>query len=387
MVDNSIRLDYDGKDHHDSRTIHDKAVCLNKAAEYGQYPLDGGQNRLIFGDNLQALTLLAQDSTVRGKVNLIYIDPPFATNQEFKSGDRRTSTISFSSSDENAYTDRLTGAAFIEFLRKRLILLRELLSDTGSIYLHIDGKMGHYVKVLMDEVFGMERFINDITRIKCNPKNFKRKAYGNIKDMIFFYSKTDRYTWNEPQEGMPEEDIRRLFPKIDTNGRRYTTNPLHAPGETRNGPTGQAWRNLTPPQGRHWRYPPAELDRLDAEGLIEWSATGNPRKIIYADTVAQKGKKRQDVWYFKDPPYPNYPTEKNLAMLKVIIEASSNPGDIVLDCFAGSGTTLIAAENLGRRWIGIDNSRVAITAVQKRLQSLDRLPTYSLYQIEEIINE
>ena len=202
----------------------------------------------------------------------------------------------------------------------------------------------------MDEIFGPDRFINDITRIKCNPKNFERKAYGNIKDMILFYSKTSKYVWNDPREELTEEDIKRLFPKIDSNGRRYTTTPLHAPGETKNGPTGQPWRGIKPPKGRHWRYPPEELERLDKMGLIEWSSTGNPRKKIYVDDVLAKGKKRQDVWELKDPPYPTYPTEKNLEMLKTIIEASSNPDDIVLDCFVGSGTTIVAAEKTGRRW-------------------------------------
>jgi adenine-specific DNA-methyltransferase len=281
-----------------------------------------------------------------------------------------------------AYEDRIVGLEYIEFLRQRLLLLRELLADDGSIYVHIDWKMGHYVKVLMDEVFGQERFINDITRIKCNPKNFERKAYGNIKDMILFYSKTERYVWNEPREDMTQEDIERLFPKFDEKGRRYTTTPLHAPGETRNGPTGQAWRGLTPPRGRHWRYSPDELDRLDALGLIEWSSTGNPRKKIYADEMLARGKKRQDIWEFKDPPYPLYPTEKNLEMLKVIVEASSNPDDIVLDCFAGSGTALVAAEELKRRWVGIDHSKVAIDTALRRLLSKKGCSAFVLYELK-----
>ena len=308
----------------------------------------GAKNKLIHSDNLSALKFLLDDYA--GKIDLVYIDPPFATNGLFKISEERANTISSSNGDDVAYADTLIGADFLEFLRERLIFLRELLSNRGSIYLHIDYKIGHYVKLLMDEVFGQERFINDITRIKCNPKNFARKGYGNIKDMVLFYSKTDRYVWHEPREEMTEGDIKRLFPKVDKDGRRYTTTPLHAPGETRNGPTGQPWKGLKPPKGRHWRYSPDELDRLDEQGLIEWSSTGNPRKIIYADEVLAKGKKRQDIWEFKDPPYPSYPTEKNLEMLKMIIEASSNPGDIVLDCFVGSGTTLVAAEEAERRW-------------------------------------
>jgi adenine-specific DNA-methyltransferase len=142
------------------------------------------------------------------------------------------------------------------------------------------------------------------------------------------------------------------------------------------------WRGIKPPKGRHWRYPPEELEKLDKEGLIEWSSSGNPRKIIYADEVFQKGKKRQDVWNFKDPPYPSYPTEKNLEMLKVIVQSSSNPDDIVLDCFAGSGTSLIAAETLGRRWIGIDNSEIAIETIQKRLLAIKKVSAFETCKIK-----
>lgn len=356
---------------------------LKKVKEFGQLPFDNWSNMLILGDNLLVLKRLLRDPKVVGKVKLIYIDPPFSTNQIFKSGTSRTSTVSKSRKDRNAYEDILVGSEYLEFLRKRLILLKKVMSEDGSIYVHIDWKMGHYVKVLMDEIFGQQHFINDITRIKCNPKNFERKGYGNVKDMILFYSKTDNYVWNGSREEMTEEEIQTLFPKLDKDGRRYTTTPLHAPGETRNGPTGRRWKGLMPPEGRHWRSRPDELTRLDKQGLIEWSSTGNPRKKVYADDILAKGKWRQDIWELKDPQYPSYPTEKNLEMLKVIIEASSNPNDLVLDCFAGSGTTLIAAETLGRRWVGIDNSDVAVEAAQKRLLKIKDLYSFVIYKTEK----
>ncbi len=338
-----------------------------------------GSNMLVFGDNLSSLKTLIGNPSIRGNVRLIYIDPPFSTDQDFKGGNSRVSTISSSQEDEVAYQDRLIGADYLEFLRKRLIFLRELLADDGSIYVHIDWKKGHYVKVLMDEVFGEEHFINDITRIKCNPKNFARPAYGNVKDMILFYSKTDSYIWNEARQEMSESEIHSLFHKVDKDGKSYTTIPLHAPGETKNGPTGQLWKGLKPPRGRHWRTHPDELTKLDEQGLIEWSSTGNPRKKIYTDEVLKNGKKRQDIWEFKDSPYPTYPTEKNAEMLKVIIKASSNLDDIVVDCFSGSGTTLVCAEELGRRWIGLDNSPLAISATLKRLAALKLVSAFSLY--------
>lgn len=378
-----MRLEYPGKKPIAEILSPAGMFTLCPVGGEGNVPLDGWKNILIQGDNLPALRLLLGDSSIRGNVRLVYIDPPFSTNQVFRAGNSRTATISRSESDLVAYQDTRTGADYIEFLRERLVLLHALLSDEGTIYVHIDCKIGHYVKIIMDEIFGPENFLNDIARIKCNPKNFARRAYGNIRDMVLVYSKTSRYVWNDPREEFTEEDIRRLFPRVDAQGRRYTTTPLHAPGETRNGPTGREWRGLRPPPGRHWRYPPEELERLDQLGLIEWSSTGNPRKKIYADEIIAQGKKRQDVWEFKDPTYPSYPTEKNLDMLRMILLASSHPGDLVLDCFAGSGTTLVAAEMTGRRWIGIDSSEVAIAACRKRLRALGEHSAYTLYQLEE----
>ena len=325
------------------------------------------QNILFFGDNFEILKKLLFEEGYKGKIDLVYIDPPFATNTKFKMGEDRVSTISSSYNDQIAYEDTLNGYRFLEFLRQRLILIRELLSDKGSIYLHIDYKIGHYVKIIMDEIFGIENFRNDITRIKCNPKNFKRDAYGNIKDMILFYSKGKNPIFNDPREPYSKEDIKRLFPKIDKNGRRYTTIPLHAPGETKDGETGREWRGIKPPKGRHWRSKPEILEELDKQGLIEWSENGNPRKIIYADEKG--GKKKQDIWDYKDTQYPIYPTEKNLEMIRDIVLASSNSNSIVMDCFCGSGGTLKVATDLGRNWIGIDNSKKAIEVTKKRLES------------------
>jgi adenine-specific DNA-methyltransferase len=343
-------------------------------------------NSLINGDNLKVLSLLLHKYDLKGKVDLIYIDPPFATNGVFTIGKDRTSTISSSGSDDIAYKDTLIGEDFIEFLRERLFLARELLSENGSIYLHIDYKIGHYVKIIMDEVFGQENFRNDITRIKCNPKNFSRKAYGNIKDLILFYSKTNKPIWNEPYTPYSEDDIVKLYKKIDEKGRAYTTVPLHAPGETKDGVTGNKFRGMYPPKGRHWRTSPVELEKLDKEGLIEWSANGVPRRKIFAKE--QKGKKMQDIWDFKDYQYPTYPTEKNLELLKHIIATSSNQGSIVMDFFCGSGTTLVAAQELGRKWIGIDQSLKAIDVTKKRIEELqDNLFSTNEYDFIDLIDD
>ena len=326
---------------------------------------DNKFNYLIHAENLSALKTLLK--THKESIDLIYIDPPYSTNNIFKIGnDGRANTISSAFSDEIAYEDNLKGSDYLEFLRERLLFAKELLSKKGSIYLHIDYKIGHYVKILMDEIFGIENFRNDITRIKCNPKNFERSAYGNIKDMILFYSKSNKPLWNNPKTDYTKDDIEKLFKKTDKNGRRYTTIPLHAPGETKNGATSFEFKGIKPPKGRHWRTSPSELEKLDEMGLIEWSKTGVPRKIIYADE--QQGKKMQDIWEFKDPQYPDYPTEKNLDLLKTIIEASSDKGSIVLDFFCGSGTALVAANILKRKWIGIDISKKAIDIAKNRIQ-------------------
>ncbi|MCL2575334.1 MAG: site-specific DNA-methyltransferase [Defluviitaleaceae bacterium] len=297
---------------------------------------------------------------------MVYIDPPFSTSNIFTVCER-TSTISRTNGGTIAYSDKFSKGEFLDFLRQRLLSIRELMSEQGSIYLHIDTKIGHYVKILMDEVFGEENFLSEITRKKSNPKNFSRKTYGNEKDVIYFYAKyADKHIWNNITIHHNKKDLERIYPKIDTDGRRYNTVPLHAPGETVDGATGGAWKGMNPPAGRHWRTSPKELDILDAKGLIEWSKNGNPRLKKFADE--HKGKKIQDIWLdFKDPQYPKYPTQKNYDMLDLIIRQSSSPSSWVLDVFMGSGTTLVAAKNNGRQFVGIDNSEIAINIARKLL--------------------
>ena len=320
------------------------------------------------GDNLAGLRLLAQ----RGiSVDLVYIDPPFATNNRFLLDADRANTVS--ASGRLAYADTTRGPDYLDALRLRLLAIKDVISATGSIYVHIDVNMEHHVRFLMDEVFGPQNFRNSITRIKCNPKNFGRYSYGNIKDTILFYSVSPReITWNPQRIPLSEDDLKTLYPRVDRNGRRYATTPLHAPGVTRDGPTGQCWRGVRPPRGRHWRYPPERLQELDDSGLIHWSATGNPRKINYADQA--QGKMPQDVWEYKDPQRPVYPTQKNAAMLKRVILTSSNPSDTVMDCYAGSGSTLVEAARLGRRFIGMDDAPESYRVIRTRMKDIGLAP-------------
>ena len=325
--------------------------------------LPEAKNYLFKAENFAALSILLKN--YREKIDLVYIDPPFNTMQDFFISEGRANSVS-SVKTQKAYSDKMPLEKFLSFMWERLIILHSLLSKQGSLYLHIDGKTGHYIKIILDEIFGSDNFKNDIARIKSNPKNFFRKAWGNEKDMILFYVKnSEQNIWNDIKTPLNESEIAERFSKIDSDGRRYTTIPLHAPGETKNGITGQAWRNISVPEGRHWRTNPSEFDKLDAEGKIEWSSNGNPRIKKYADE--HEGKKIQDVWTFKDPQNPVYPTEKNYEMLKLIISQSSLKNSIVLDCFAGSGTSLLAANELERNWIGIDKSGEAINIIRKRI--------------------
>lgn len=225
------------------------------------------------------------------------------------------------------------------------------------------------MKLIMDEVFGEANCRAFITRKKCSTKNYTKNTYGNISDYIMFYSKTEKYVWNRPFEPWDYDKMIEQYPYIDKQGRRYKKVPVHAPG-VRNGETGKEWRGKMPPKGKHWQYTPDKLDELDAAGEIYWSPTGNPRRMVFCDP--SKGIPVQDIWMdYRDSvnqaqKTTGYPTEKNFNMLKMIVGASSNKGDIVMDCFAGSGTTLGAAFDLGRQWIGVDNSLESLRAILKR---------------------
>jgi adenine-specific DNA-methyltransferase len=318
-------------------------------------------NRLYFGDNVDALRVLLRDSSVRGHVSLVYIDPPYSTKSVFESRSQKA-----------AYEDILSGASFVEFLRQRLIVLRELLSEQGSIYLHLDENMVFAMKLVMDELFGATNFRNFIVRKKCNTKNYTRKTYGNIADYLLFYTKTENYMWHRPLIPWDDARAKREYTYTDSlSGRKFKKVPIHAPG-TRNGETGKPWRGVLPPPGKHWQFPPHTLDEMDARGEIYWSPTGNPRRKIFLDQ--SDGIPVQDIWLeFKDAHNQNievtgYPTEKNPAMLEQIILASSNENDLVLDCFAGSGTTLEVASRLRRHWIGVDNSLESLETILRRFK-------------------
>ena len=318
-----------------------------------EIPMDS----FVLGDNFFALNkLLHQDK----KATLIYLDPPYGTGFDFHSRDL-----------EHSYRDRMGQVAYLEFMRRRLLLMRECMTPDGSIYVHIGHQMLAHLKVLMDDIFGSNNFRNLICRRKCSSKNFTRKQYANLNDYILFYSKGKQYKWNQPGIEPEQSWIEREYPKIDNLGRRYKLVPVHAPG-TRNGETGKPWKGLEPPPGKHWQYSPSKLDEFDRQGDIHWSRNGNPRRKIY--WTSNKKVALTDYWDgYRDAHHQSikitgYPTEKNLEMLKMIVRASSESGDLVIDPFCGSGTTLQAARDADRAYVGIDASFMAAKAVMRRMR-------------------
>lgn len=345
-------LDYPGK-------LPREEVLSRPGAEPGGVQIESRAGKLYQGDNLDALLWMRGQPDVRENVRCVYIDPPYATSMAFI--DRDTN---------HAYDDHLNGAEYLESLRQRLMVLHDLLAPNGSIFLHLDQNMIFEAKLIMDEVFGRENFRNFITRKKCNTKNYTRKTFGNIADHILFYTKSDQYVWHRQYDPWTDAKMKTEYPYIDErSGRRYKKVPIHAPG-TRNGETGKPWRGKMPPKGKHWQYTPVKLDALDAAGEIYWSPNGNPRRKVFFDP--SKGIPVQDIWLgFKDAHNQNihitgYPTEKNFDLVSRLVAASTNPGDLVMDCYCGSGTTLEAAESLGRRFIGVDIADAAINATVKR---------------------
>ena len=319
-------------------------------------------NRLYFGDNASVLKDLLKDKSIKGKVRLIYIDPPYATNSVFQTRKQ-----------QDAYTDLLTGEKYIDSMRERFLLMKDLLANDGSIYVHLDNKMVFHIKVLMDEIFGAANFRSMITRKKCKSKNFTKNSFGNISDYILFYTKSANSVWHKQYEAWTDEKILKEYPFIEEKtDRRYKKVPIHAPG-TRNGTTGKEWKGMMPPKGKHWQFTPDKLDEFDRKREIYWSKTGNPRRKVYLDE--SKGLALQDIWLdYLDVNNQNtqttgYPTEKNIEMLKRIILASSNKGDLVMDCFAGSGTTLVAADDLHRNWIGVDIGSESIKVILNRFKN------------------
>jgi adenine-specific DNA-methyltransferase len=363
------RLVYDGKLKREEVLAQTPAAPWQLVREFcAKRPhADGWRNLLVWGDNLLALRELLSDQQgpnhfgTRGKIKLIYIDPPFATRQDFMKD------------KEKAYRDKVLGAQFIEFLRRRLILLHEVLADDGMIYVHLDYKKSHYIKAVLDEVFGEENFQNEIVWERTNAHNMPTKTFARAQDTIFLYSKSEIFRFNRLRQAYGAAQLKRF--KRDENGKLFTGRDLTFSGEN---PTRRdEWRGSKPPAGRSWGSSLEQREKWWADGLILTKKDGTPRldglKTFLDDL---EGKPINTIWNDlsrignTSGERTDYPTQKPEQLLERIILASSREGDIVLDGFSGSGTTAAVAEKLGRRWIAMDCGKLAIYTTQRRLFSL-----------------
>lgn len=365
-------LSYAAKDAKSLVLAETMGVPLQPLKRFGA-PAGGWTNKLVFGDNLQVLKTLLEMKR-RGElrnadgsqgVRLCYIDPPFASKQEFRG--RRGA---------RAYRDKIAGAQFVEFLRRRLIFIQELLTEDGALYVHLDTRKVHYVKVILDELFGEHNFRGEIVWQRTSAHSSANR-YGPVHDCILFYTKSELYKWNQSYQPYGEYYLDQFYTHKDSDGRRWRRSDLTGAG-VRRGATGQVWRGIdVTAKGRHWAWPPSTLDKMDAAGRIHWpdKIGGIPQLKRYADE--QPGVPLQDLWT-DIPPLHNlareragYPTQKPEALLERVIQASSDEGDLVLDCFSGSGTTAVVADRLKRRWIVNDCGKLAVYITQRRLLSGD----------------
>lgn len=263
--------------------------------------------------------------------------------------------------------------AYLSMMAPRLVELHRVLKPTASLYLHCDPTASHYLKILLDAVFGPANFLNEIIW-KRTSAHSSAKRCGPVHDVLLFYAKSDEYSWNPQFMPYDSEYIETFFDQTDSSGRRWKRMDLTGAG-TRNGETGEVWRGIdVTAKGRHWAYPPSELDRLDAAGKIHWpkKADGMPRLKQYQEDMP--GVPLQDIWTDIRPLHNltaerlGYPTQKPETLLDRIIRSSSNEGDTVLDPFCGCGTAISSAQRLGRRWIGIDITHLAVALIKHRLQ-------------------
>jgi len=326
------------------------------------------KNLIVQGDNLQFLKTcyINQDplikDKVKGKVNLIYIDPPFATEDDFVSSD-----------GVESYSDKIDNTEFLEGLRERIIYLKDLLDLDGSIYIHLDYRLVHYVKILLDEIFDRSNFRAECIW-KSTSAHSNAKKYGNIHQNILYYARTNNPIWREVFVPYNAEYIENYFRYKDEKGRRFKSEDLTVPSRTEK--NGFKFMGVVPSAKRGWAYSKEELQKMHDNGEIFITKNGFPRYKRYLDKT--EGMLPQSIWDDKEVGTIGswsseeivYPTQKPEGLLKRIIEISSNGGDLVLDCFAGSGTTAAVAEKLGRRWIVCDFGKHAIYTMQKRMLNI-----------------
>ena len=307
-------------------------------------------------------------------VDLVYIDPPFNSNRNYE-------VFWGETKEKRAFEDRHASTqAYIEFMRPRCVELARVLKPTGSFYYHCDSHASHYVKVMLDQIFGENQFQNEITW-KRSSAHSDSKRYGANHDTIFFYAKGKTWTWNKAFTPYTPEYIAQNYRYQDPDGRRFRVSDLTANkpgGDVSYDWTGPDGTTVKPYKGRYWAYSKANLQAMHDKGLLYYRTTGMPMLKHYLDEMP--GVPLQTFWDDIAPVISGseerlgFPTQKPVALLERIIQASSNENDVVLDAFCGCGTALVAAQRLKRQWIGIDISPTACRVMAKRLRDETGLP-------------
>ncbi len=335
--------------------------CMERVEREG-VASDRWRNKLIWGENLCVLSSLVDE--LAGQVDLIYIDPPFLAGRTF------THATVVGGIRTKAYYDTWDGGldSYLAMMWPRLLLARELLSERGSIYFHIGPSVNHYVRTMLDEVFGADAGTEIIW--KRTTAHSDSKAYGTVHDKILFYTKTDRSIWNQQYVPHDPKYVEDKYTGRDPDGRRYMLDNITSPNPRPN--MTYVWKGHEPP-AMGWRYSRETMAQLDAQARIWYpdSKRKRPRLKRYLDE--SPGVPLSSVWTDIGPVNSQagedtaYDTQKPQALLERIVAASSEPESLVLDFFCGAGTTLAAAEKLGRRWIGCDIGRIALQTSRKRL--------------------
>ena len=348
----------------------------------GGRQVKGWTNKLIWGDNKLILSSLKAGALRRqiedaGGLKLIYIDPPFDVGADF-SMDIEIGGETFHKEpnllEQIAYRDTWGRGAdsFIAMIYERLILMRDLMHEEGSVYVHCDQRVSGLMRAALDEVFGTNYFVNEIIWRRTGTHGTSR-AFGVIHDTIYFYAKTERYQFDAPTTELPDEYLDSHYTQKDTDGRRYQLVSAHGAG---GGPERRFGdRVIAPPSGRHWAYSQERIDDMLAKGTIVFTSNQMPRVKRYADeSKIPVSALWTDLAVINSQATERvgYPTQKPETLLERILKASSNEGDLVADFFCGSGTTAAVAEKLGRKWIATDLGKFGIHTTRKRLIQVQR---------------
>jgi adenine-specific DNA-methyltransferase len=276
--------------------------------------------------------------------------------------------------------------SYLHWFSDAAVLLRELLSESGSLYVHLDWHVSHYAKSILDELFGRERFRNEIVWKRTSAHANVGQRFAMVNDRIFLYTKSENWTWNQPYIPYTADYIKSHYGQSDEGGkRRFTTRDLTASMERASSGQLYSWKGLRPPSSRCWAYTKDNMEKFEAEGRLVYSAKGMPRLKLYLDEMP--GTPADDLWTDVFPinsqagERVGYATQKPEVLAQRIIETSSHEGDLVLDCFIGSGTIAAVSEKLNRRWIACDLGRFAIHTTRKRLLSIPRVKPFTVQNL------